>query len=247
MPKAMRWRETAIAQRAALASLALAIASASGCSAEGGGDVEPADAVSDSAIVDSGMVDSAKPESEAASDSVADEGVDAEADATPTTLDLHEATLFDNPTDLADWPVTTLITSVEFQYKGADGVRVEFSKRDDGSWPDVTPPGWTGPLEYTMGFAEKIGGKWYASAAIQLWRGLDASGGNVAEDVVTKAQCTAFGSGSSCQVAKNWYYDSRWGALSGYQPATGEVIGVFVVAGNLRGVTDGSQSPVRER
>jgi hypothetical protein len=174
-------------------------------------------------------------------------GMDAAADA-PTTLDLHEAIIYDNPSNLADWPVTTTITEVDFEYMGSDGVHVQFSKEDDaGSWPDVTPPGWTGSLEYTLGFAEYIGGQWYASAAIQFWRGLPASGGNVAEDTVSLGQCTAFGYASSCQVAMNWYYDGRWGELAGYQPATGETIGVFVVAGNVRGVTDGSESPVQER
>ena len=173
---------------------------------------------------------------------------DAAEAAPPTMIDLHQCTLSDNPTNLADWPVTTQITDVEFQYMGADGVHVEFSKQNDpGSWPDVTPPGWTGPLQYTLGMAEFINGKCYASAAIEFWRGLPAAGGNVAEDVVSLAQCTAFGAASSCQVAKNWYYDGRWGNLAGYQPATGEIIGIFVVAGNLRGVTDGSQSPVQER
>lgn len=168
--------------------------------------------------------------------------------APPTSLDLHDVTLFDNPPNLADWSVTTLITDVEFQYMGQDGVHVEFSKQNDpGSWPDVTPPGWSGSLQYTLGFVENVGGQWVGSAAIQYWRGLPASGGNVAEDTDTMAQCTAFGLGSPCQVAKNWYYDGRWGALAGYQPATGETIGVFVVAGNVRGVTDGSQSPVQER
>lgn len=168
--------------------------------------------------------------------------------APPTSLDLHDVTLFDNPPNLADWPVTTTITDVEFQYMGQDGVHVEFSKQNDpGSWPDVTPPGWTGPLQYTLGFVENIGGQWVGSAAIQYWRGLAASGGNVAQDTVNMGQCAAFGMGSSCQVAKNWYYDGRWGTLAGYQPATGETIGVFVVAGNVRGVTDGSQSPVQER
>jgi hypothetical protein len=162
----------------------------------------------------------------------------------PKELDLHEATLFDNPPDLADWPITTTITEVDFSN---DGVHVEFSKRDDGTWPDIVPPGWTGPLEYTLGMAEKIDGAWYASAAIEFWRNLYAEGGNVASDIVTLGQCTAFGHGSSCQVAKNWYYDGRWGNLAGYQPATGETIGIFVVAGNLRGVKDGSQSPVKER
>jgi hypothetical protein len=165
-----------------------------------------------------------------------------------TTIDLHDVTLFDNPADLADWPVTTMITRVDFQPGGRDGVHVEFSLRDGtGSWPDVTPPGWDGPLQYTLGFVEYIDGQWYGSAAIQFWRGLDASGGNVALDVPTSGQCTAFGHDSTCQVAENWYYDGRWGALQQYQPATGEIIGVFVVAGNVRGVTDGSQSPARER
>jgi len=152
----------------------------------------------------------------------------------PTELDLHDAILFDNPVDLADWPVTTLITAVEFQYRGQDGVHVAFSKLDGPErWPDVTPPGWDGPLQYTLGLAEYIDGQWYASAAIQFWYGLEASGGNVALDG---------------QIARNWYYDSRWGEMAGYQPATGEIIGVFVVAGNVRGVHDeGSQSPVKER
>jgi hypothetical protein len=152
----------------------------------------------------------------------------------PSMLDLHDATIEDNPAGLADWPVTTTITDLEFQYNGMDGIHVEFSKRDGpGSWPDVTPPGWTGSLQYTLGMAERINGRWYASAAIQFWRGLAQSGGNV---------------GADQQVAKNWYYDGRWGAMAGYQPAAGETIGVFVVAGNVRGVTDdGTQSPVRER
>lgn len=151
----------------------------------------------------------------------------------PTSLDLHDAVFHDNPTDLADWPETTTITSLVFQYNGQDGVHVEFSKQDgDGRWPDVTPPGWDGPLQYTLGMAEYIDGQWHASAAIQYWYGLEASGGNVALDN---------------QVAKNWYYDGRWGEMAGYQPATGEMIGIFVVGGNVRGVTDGSQSPAKER
>jgi hypothetical protein len=240
--------------------VSLAACLLTGCA--GGESASTSDAGSDdSALVDAVSSDDAPSNADAAtgdagsrSDAPHDaaprdqQAADAPDAAPPTTLDLHQVTLFDNPANLADWPVTTQITDVEFQYMGADGIHVEFSKRDGaGSWPDVTPPGWTGPLEYTLGMVEYINGKWYGSAAIEFWRGLPAAGGNVAEDIMTKGQCAAFGAGSSCQVAKNWYYDGRWGNLAGYQPATGEIIGIFVVAGNLRGVTDGSQSPVQER
>lgn len=152
----------------------------------------------------------------------------------PSSLDLHDAILYDNPINMADWPVTTTITALSFQHNGMDGVYVDFSKKDGvDRWPDIVPPGWDGPLQYTLGMAEYINGQWYASAAIQYWYGLDASGGNIALDN---------------QVAKNWYYDDRWGELNGRQPATGELIGIFVVAGNARGVhDDGSQSPMHER
>jgi hypothetical protein len=250
-------------------SFAVCLLSAAGCAAGDLGTAFDAGASTDSAPGDAAShADSARVDAASSADAAtgdAGTALDAPADAAtadepaadvaappppppPTTLDLHQVTLFDNPTNLADWPVTTEITDVEFQYMGSDGVHVEFSKQDGaGSWPDVTPPGWTGSLEYTLGIAEYIDGQWYGSAAIEFWRGLASAGGNVAEDIVTLGQCAAFGMGSSCQVAKNWYYDSRWGNLAGYQPATGEMIGVFVVAGNLRGVTDGSQSPVQER
>jgi hypothetical protein len=241
-----------------LAAIGCASSAESSGADDAGSDSAPVD---EAASGDSGSADSAastdaptQPDAPGHDAAPADAGVDvaqvkdAAPEAAPTTLDLHQVTLFDNPANLADWPVTTLITDVEFQYMGQDGVHVEFSKQDGaGSWPDVTPPGWTGPLEYTLGFVENIGGQWYGSAAVQFWRGLAASGGNVAEDTVSMGQCAAFGMGSTCQVAKNWYYDGRWGNLAGYQPSTGETIGVFVVAGNVRGVTDGSQSPVQER
>src|SRR5207302_1181565 len=113
----------------------------------------------------------------------------------------------------------------------AQGIHVEFSKRDGaGRWPDITPPGWDGSLQYTLGMALKVNGKWYASAPIQLWYGLDQSGGDPGH------------------YADNWFYDpNRWAPMTGHQPAVGEQIGIFVVAGNVRNVTDGSQSPAQER
>lgn len=161
-------------------------------------------------------------------DSTGDDGT---TGAPPVTaIDLHDAILHDNPANVADWPITTTITRLEFREGGA---YVEFSKKDgDGRWPDIVPPGWEGPLQYTLGLVERIDGQWHGSAAMQYWYGLDVQGGNVAVDD---------------QIAVNWYYDGRWGEMAGYQPALGETVGVFIVAGNTRGVLDGSQSPVQER
>jgi hypothetical protein len=166
----------------------------------------------------------------------------------PTELDMSLVTLYDNPPDLTSWPITTTLTEVDFV---SGGLALTFSKKEPPDrWPDVTPPGWTGPLQYTIGMVECIDGQWYGSAVIEVWYDLPSAGGDVAEDINTMGPCTSFGYGSTCQVAKNWYYDAgRWGMLAGRQPATGETVGVFVAAGNLRDVTadDPTQSPVMER
>ncbi|MDE2141290.1 MAG: hypothetical protein KGJ84_02610 [Elusimicrobia bacterium] len=108
----------------------------------------------------------------------------------------------DAPGDLADWPITTRITELDMT---PDGIAVAFSKRDgDGSWPDETDTfGPTGPLQYSLGMAEYIDGQWYASAPIQLWRGLERSGGGPAD------------------YAKNWFYGPAWGPMRCRQPRVG--------------------------
>jgi hypothetical protein len=126
------------------------------------------------------------------------------------------------------WPITTALKVVDIR---ADGVHVEFSKQNGaGRWPDWTPPGWDGPLQYSLGMALKINGQWYASSPIEFWYGLDRSGG------------------PPSQYALNWFYDpGRWAPMTTHQPAVGETIGFFVVAGDARGRMDGHGSPVKER
>jgi hypothetical protein len=141
----------------------------------------------------------------------------------------ENAKIYNSPPDTASWPVTTQITQLDIR---PDGVSIAFSKKDGpGRWPDVTPPGWDGPIQYTLWLALNINGQWYASGIVQFWYGLDASGGDVTRDN---------------QIAKNWEYDARWGPSAGHQPAPGEAVGFLVTAGNARGVFDASQS-VRER
>jgi len=114
-------------------------------------------------------------------------------------------------------------------------VSVTFDKQyGPNRWPDVTPPGWTGTLQYSLGMAFNLDGEtqWYASAPIQFWYGLNMSGGPIYQPG---------------QIPNNWFYDDRWGPMAGYQPAVGEEVGMFVCEGNCRDVLDGSQSFISER
>lgn len=116
------------------------------------------------------------------------------------------------------WPATTRIQRLEI---AAQGVRVTFDRC--ASWPGVTPPGWDGPLVFTLWLFENIGGDWYGAGIIQFWGCDQYSGGTIYQDN---------------QIARNWVYDNRWSSMVGHQPAPGERIGFMVSAGNARGQDD---------
>ncbi len=109
---------------------------------------------------------------------------------------------------------------------GSGGLAIQFSTQQ--TWPDVVPPGFSGPLEYTVWAVVKINGQWYTSGFIQMWRGRPSTGAPILSN-----------------FASNWAYDSRWGPMAGYQPQVGEQMGFFVTAGNARG--ESGVSSVRER
>jgi hypothetical protein len=142
-------------------------------------------------------------------------------------FDVTKAFMLANPGDfMFSWAQTANITSVDFE---PGDFFVDFDKRTSPDrWPDV--PFGTGSLQYTLGLCLNLfgQGQWYCSAAIQYWFGRD--------------------NGASDNIGVDWYYDpARWGPMAGYQPASGEIVGIFVGAGNLRDVTDGSGSYVLER
>jgi hypothetical protein len=119
-----------------------------------------------------------------------------------------------SPAGVASWPVTAKITSFAVR---ADGIAVEFTKKNGpGRWPDVVPPGWSGPLQYTLWIAMNIGGTWHACSPIEFWNGLAANGGNIT---------------INNQIAVNWTY--YCGPMK-RQPAPGEPVGFFVTAGDQR-------------
>jgi hypothetical protein len=140
-------------------------------------------------------------------------------------FDMRQASIVNSPFQVASWAQTARITSVDFT---GGAMIVDFDKRNGPSrWPD-TPFGIPGDsLQYTLGICLNINGHWYCSAAIQYWHGRDP--------------------GASAAIARDWFYDARWGAMAGYQPSEGETVGIFVCAGNCRNNTAGDNSNVQER
>lgn len=133
-------------------------------------------------------------------------------------FDMSQATIYNSPSDLGFWPETAKITSV---YLNPNGIEVDFDRRTGpGRWPDE--PFGAGDIEYTLGMCLNINNHWDCSAVVQFWFGRELTAG-----------------GRPDEVSFNWFYDPfRWGPMTGYQPSRGEIVGIFVGAGNLRGRTD---------
>jgi len=133
-------------------------------------------------------------------------------------LNMSQADIINNPPDLANWAVTTKITSVDFS---SGYMMVDFDQRLTGRWPESDFG-----VEYTLGLCFFLSNQWHCSAVIQFWTGRDLEA-----------------SGPASEIWKNWYY-GRWGVMDGHQPAIGEQVGIFVAQGNLR---DRGQSTLHER
>lgn len=118
------------------------------------------------------------------------------------------------------WRKTAALTQVSFS--GGQS-RFDFSKRDGaGRWPDVTPAGWTGPLQYTVWLFKFIGGIWVGSAFIQFWHDRVGSGSVDDPDVPSRYH-------------QHWYYAARWAPIFGSGAITpGQTIGFMVTSGNER-------------
>jgi hypothetical protein len=130
-------------------------------------------------------------------------------------FDMRKAIIWDNPPDLGSWAETANITRVDLT---GGRIVVDFDKRlSPDHWPDVGFG--DGSLEYTLGVCLNINGTWNCSAVVQFWFGRELEAG-----------------GDVGNMAGEWFYDNRWGAMKGHQPAPGEVVGWFVAAGNLRDI-----------
>jgi hypothetical protein len=130
---------------------------------------------------------------------------------------------------------TTKITGINIS---KDGFECLFDKKSGaGRWPDNLTPGWDGPLQYSVGVCCKVNGQWVGAAPIESWFDHQPLG---LGGPVTTQNVDNSGKG---QFALNWFYNPTWGPLNGYNPKPGEVIGVFVAAGDCRN----NFNPVKER
>jgi len=129
---------------------------------------------------------------------------------------LQQATILDSPDNFAFFAETAKITTV---IMGPFGINVDFTKKNGPDrWPDIFPPGFSGPIQYCLGMAWNIDGHWYASAPIEMWNDRPEGGGPPQD------------------YALNWFYNpTRWAPMTFHQPSPGETIGFFVVAGDVRG------------
>ena len=132
------------------------------------------------------------------------------------SFNFSTAKIWDNPVDLSVWPETARITSIDFT---GDAMRVDFDRRDGANrWAEQVWPS-MGPIQYTLGMCRYVEGGWHCSAVIEFWYG---------RDLASTAPPADF--------AREWWYEPRrWGALSRNPPQEGEIVGVFVGSGDLRG------------
>jgi hypothetical protein len=134
-------------------------------------------------------------------------------------FDMRQAVIHDSPPDLGFWDETAHVTSVNFT---VDAFLVDFDRRDGPNrWRDLDfGDGRGGSLQYTLGMCLNLSETWHCSAVVQFWYGRDLAA-----------------STPPSYVARNWFYDGRWGPMQGYQPQNGETVGLFVGTGNLRDKT----------
>lgn len=148
-------------------------------------------------------------------------------------FDMRQANIYNNPPDLGYWPETAKITFIQFR---PDALIVDFDKRTgSGHWPDLPffPGGSTagGGIQYTLGACFNINKQWACSAVIDFWEGRDLEA-----------------AAAPSTIPVTWYYDpARWGPMAGYMPADGELVGIFVAVGNVRGIKDSGGLLAKER
>lgn len=134
-------------------------------------------------------------------------------------LDLSAAVIHAS-TDVRSWAIGPALTGVEFKDGTADqgntcGIRPVFDRERHG-WRNFTPPGWEGPLQFTLWIFVRVDGVWHGAGLAEFWKDREWSG-----DLIGNWH--------------NWVYNTGWGPeIERNAPDVGEQIGVMVAAGDQR-------------
>jgi hypothetical protein len=140
-------------------------------------------------------------------------------------IDLSQAVVHNSPPDVATWAKTTRISTLTMRPEGTGAAGLSFDAASHLKWPDYTPPGWDGPIQYTVWAGVKINGVWHISGFIQMWRDRVSTGAPL------------LSSGPRCGSSTNWtcnWADPRWGVMHEHTPVVGEAMVFFLTAGNAR-------------
>lgn len=145
-------------------------------------------------------------------------------------IETRSARVVNSFADALAWPITVNITNIALM--PGRGVVPTISGLE--RWPDFTPPGWTGPLRFTLWAGFCLNGEWVLSGFMQFWSGRTDTGANPLE--------LDPGKGIN-QWQANWAYGG-WGQLDAHVPQAGELMAFLVTAGDAR---YGKIETVRER
>jgi len=150
-------------------------------------------------------------------------------------MQLSDAVIHNSPPDIASWPETIRITHVSVRPEGhaRAGFALTFEPFEPPARWDYHVPGWGDPARGDRGnilftvwaVVLRPSGLRHAAGFIQMW------GRNPDTGEPMKAATGA----PPLSGWTNWAYDQRWGPMANYQPAAGDVFGLFVSAGNARG------------
>lgn len=144
-------------------------------------------------------------------------------------IDVRSAT-FHGPINPATYTPTIDLTGVEF--KAGSGIRPIFSRPAmNGRWPDVLvwPP--AGYIQWTLWAGFQIDGVWHVGAFLEMWS--DRHG--IPREWTGAHPLERNDDNSNNNWQGNWAYDrSRWGALAGYTPKSGDRMALMMTAGSTR-------------
>lgn len=128
-------------------------------------------------------------------------------------------------TDVGGWPATVELNGITF--KPGDGVFPDYDTAEaNRRWPDITPAGWDGPIQFTLHAIVNVGGQWHGGGYILFWRGRTNTGANWLELAPDRTD-----------GLDNWranWADTRFGPSHGYIPKAGDEVGFCLSAGGNR-------------